>query len=235
MKKRAFILAVLALLPAAAIAQQSADWTNRVTLPPIGGHVLGNPLAPTKLVEYVSYTCNHCADFVAAASAPLKAGWVKGGKTSVEVRNAVRDRYDLTAAMLARCGGAARFYGNHEALFANQTAWFPQIEAYEAAKDKAVTGESNTDVMKDIGRKTGLYALMGKRGFTPAQLDGCITNPTAMKQVLAMTDDAWKGVKITGTPNFTLNGKLLANTATWASLKTALPAPSAAPLPGGAN
>lgn len=224
MNKRAFLFAILALLPATAIAQKAPDWTSRVTLSPIGGHVLGNPLAPTKVVEYVSYTCNHCAAFVAEASAPLKSGWVKGGKTSVEVRNAVRDRYDLTAALLARCGGTARFYGNHEALFANQTAWFPQIEAYEAANDKPVAGQSNTDVMKDIGRKTGLYALMGKRGFKPAQLDACIASPTAMKQVLAMTDDAWKGVKITGTPGFTLNGKLLANTSTWDTLRAALPA-----------
>lgn len=224
MHKRAFLLGFLALLPAMALAQKAPDWTGRVTLSPVGGHVMGNPLAPTKIVEYISYTCNHCAAFVAEASAPLKAGWVKGGKTSVEVRSAVRDRYDLTAAMLARCGGPARFYGNHEALFANQEAWFTQIGAYEAANDKPVAGQSNTDVMKDIGRKTGLYALMGKRGFTPVQLDACVASPAAMKQVLAMTDDAWKGVKITGTPGFTLNGKLLANTSTWDTLRAALPA-----------
>jgi protein-disulfide isomerase len=217
-----FRLAVLALatLPGVLIAAPAANWISRVALSPIGGHVLGNPAAPTKLVEYVSYTCSHCAHFVGEASAPLKANYVKVGKVSVEVRNAVRDKYDLTAALLARCGGTARFFGNHEALFANQEAWMTQLQAYDRGAAKP---SEQVAALRDIGRNTGLYTLMGKRGFTPAQLDACIANPGAMKQILAMTDEAWNKIKIGGTPAFTVNGAI-AGGSSWATLRDALPA-----------
>lgn len=213
---------VLAALPAALAAAPAAKWTSHVTLSPIGGHVLGNPAAPTRLVEYVSYTCSHCAHFVEEASGPLKTGYVQGGKVSVEVRNAVRDKYDLTAALLARCGGPKRFFGNHEALFANQNAWMEQLQAYDGSAAKP---QEQKAALRDIGQKTGLYALMGKRGFTPAQLDACINDPASMKQILAMTNEAWKTLNISGTPAFTINGTL-AGGSSWASLRDALPAPA---------
>lgn len=218
MKKLLLPLALLAV-PAALVAAPAANWVSRVVLSPIGGHLMGNPAASTKLVEYVSYTCSHCAHFVGEASAPLKTGYVKGGKVSVEVRNAVRDKYDLTAALLARCGGPARFMGNHEALFANQTPWMEQIQAYDGSGDKPA---DQVAALKDIGQKTGLYALMTKRGFTNAQLDACIANPASMKQVLAMTDEAWNKVKITGTPGFVVNGTKV-DGSSWAILQAALP------------
>lgn len=221
-KSRLLILGLFALitLPGTLIAAPAVNWTTRVALSPIGGHVLGNPAAPTKLVEYVSYTCSHCAHFVGEASAPLKADYVKGGKVSVEARNAVRDKYDLTAALLARCGGPKRFFGNHEALFANQDDWMEQLQVYDRGAAKP---SEQIALLRDIGRNTGLYTLMGKRGFTPAQLDACIANPAAMKQILAMTDEAWNKVKIGGTPAFTINGTQTGGSS-WASLRDALPA-----------
>jgi protein-disulfide isomerase len=216
---RLAVLALIALAPAA-FAAPKVDWTSRVALSPIGGHVLGNPAAPTKLVEYVSYTCPHCAHFVKEASGPLKTGYVKGGKLSVELRNAVRDRFDLTAALLARCGGPRRFYGNHEALFANQDVWIEKVMAYE--QGSAAKPTEQIAALRDIGRNTGLYALMGRRGFSPAQLDACVANKVSMKQVLAMTEEAWKKVKIGGTPAFTINGALV-DGSSWEQLRDALP------------
>lgn len=217
---RKFLLPLtVAVVPTALAAAPAANWTNQVSLSPIGGHVLGNPAAPAKLVEYVSYTCSHCAHFVAEASGPLKTGYVHGGKVSVEVRNAVRDKYDLTAALLARCGGPKRFFGNHEALFANQNAWMEKLQVYDR---DAAKPQDQKAALRDIGQKTGLYALMAKRGFTPAQLNACIGNAASMKQIVAMTDEAWKKVKIGGTPAFTINGAL-AGGSSWTDLRAALP------------
>lgn len=220
--KKILSLALLAL-PAALVAAPAANWVGRVVMTPIGGHYMGNPAAPTKLTEYVSYTCSHCAHFVRDGSAPLKADYVKGGKVGIEVRNAVRDKYDLTAALLARCGGPGKFMGNHEALFDNQDAWMPQIEAYDASTEAKPTDQ--VAALQAIGQKTGLYALMTKRGYTAKQLNACVASPQAMKQVLAMTDDAWNKVKITGTPGFVVNGTLVKGS-TWEQLQAALPAPA---------
>lgn len=219
MKKLLLPLALLAV-PAALIAAPAAKWASRVALTPIGGHLNGSPAAKTKLVEYVSYTCPHCAHFVSEASEPLRDQYMKDGQVSVEIRNAVRDKYDLAAALLARCGGPARFNGNHEALFANQSTWMDQLEAYDRGAAKP---SDQIAALKDIGLSTGLYALMNKRGFTDAQLNACVADPQAMKQVLAMTDEAWNKVKINGTPGFTVNGTRV-NGSDWDAVKAALPA-----------
>jgi protein-disulfide isomerase len=224
MQIRSFLLALGATiaLPAAVIAAKPANWLGRVTLTPSGAYVVGNPAAPTKVVEYVSYTCSHCAEFVKTGTAPLKAGWVRSGKASVEVRNAIRDRYDLTAALLARCGGPTRFAGNHEALFANYEPWIAQLQAYEQSNPQV---EGEQAVLNDIAAKTGLNTLMAKRGFTPAQLKTCLADPNAMKTVLGMADEAWNQRKISGTPSFLVNGTAV-NGSTWDALKAALPAPA---------
>ncbi len=221
MKKILLSLALIAA-PAVVVAATPANWIGRVAMTPIGGHLNGNPAAKTKLVEYVSYTCPHCAHFVGEASAPLRNQYVKGGQVSVEIRNAVRDKYDLAAALLARCGGAARFNGNHEALFANQSAWMDKLESYDQGAAKP---SDQVAALKDIGQNTGLYTLMNKRGFTNAQLDACVADPKAMKQVLAMTEEAWSKVKINGTPGFTVNG-VKVDGSSWDAVKAALPAPA---------
>src|SRR3546814_3638406 len=45
------------------------------------------------------------SDVCSSDLAPLKINWISTGAINVEIRNAVRDRYDLIAALLARCGG----------------------------------------------------------------------------------------------------------------------------------
>lgn len=213
-------LAASLALPAAVIAAtKPVAWLTRAALSPSGSFVVGNPAAPTKVVEYISYTCSHCAHFTNSESPALKDGWVRSGKASIEIRNAVRDRYDLTAALLARCGGPARFWGNHEALFANYDPWIKQLETYEQSAPKI---EGEQAVMNDIAEKTGLNALMAKRGFTPAQLKTCLADPKAMKTVLGMADEAWNQRKISGTPSFLVNGTLV-NGSAWDALKAALP------------
>lgn len=214
------ILAALTLSTTPALAQK-VDWTKRTSLSNIGGYVMGNPDAKTRLVEYISYTCSHCADFTNKAAAPLKVNWITKGTINVEIRNAVRDRYDLTAALLARCGGPARFFGNHQALFGNFDPWMKQVAAYDAKERPATTIDA---AMDDIASSTGLYALMQKRGFTPAQLKTCLADKGAREKVLAMTQEAWEGIKITGTPSFTVDGRLLNDAHDWKALEPALPA-----------
>jgi protein-disulfide isomerase len=77
-----------------------------------------------KLVEYVSYTCPHCAAFINSSGAVLKGQMVRSGSTSIELRHYIFNRIDLAAALIARCGGAAKFAGLTDTLFAQQkTCW----------------------------------------------------------------------------------------------------------------
>lgn len=213
-------ICMIAAVPA--LSAPKVDFSKRYSMSATGGYVIGNPDAKTSLVEYVSYTCTHCAHFTQEATAPLEVNWLKPGRISIEIRNAVRDRYDLTAALLARCGGPTRFYGNHLALFANFDNWMKQVVAYEQKSGESPPANIEA-AMNDIASATGLYALMEKRGFTQAQLKTCLGDMDARKKVLAMTQEAWEGLKIGGTPSFAVNGKLVDDAHDWQSLQPALP------------
>lgn len=214
----------LVLLPAVARAAPPKDWSRTVTATPEGAYVIGNPAAKTRLIEYVSYTCPHCAHFVAEATGPLKSGWVSRGALVVEVRNLVRDRYDLAAALLARCGGAARFPGNHEAIFTAFPQWIEKVQTYEAAPSTVPSDAGPDAALIDIADKTGLFALMGKRGVTPAQGRACLVNAKAREAVMAMRKRALEQDGITGTPGFLINGSRV-EAHDWAALRPLLPAP----------
>src|SRR3546814_20493978 len=120
------LIGVVMLAGAAAPAPQAGDWTRTVTQTAAGSFVMGNPAAPVKLIEYLSYTCPHCAAFSAESAAVLRGRMVKSGKVSLELRNAVRDKLDLAAAALARCAGTQGFFAASDALFARQRAWYPR-------------------------------------------------------------------------------------------------------------
>jgi protein-disulfide isomerase len=220
----ALIAAIFLFAPARAAAP---DWTRTVSMTADGAYVLGNPRAPTRITEYLSYTCPHCAHFVAEASAPLKDR-VRRGLVRIELRNAIRDAYDLTAAVLARCGGKARVFADSEALFAQQATWLPKVQAYENTRgDKAF--EDTGARLADIAAATGLTGFMAKRGLKPhAQLQ-CLADKRTQDMLAAMATDAWEDRKIEGTPTLAVNGRLLPGVHDWAGLSAALNAALPAP------
>ena len=198
------------------VAPAAVDWTRKISMTPEGAYVLGNPAAKVRLIEYVSYTCSHCAHYVGEASAPLKTGYVRGGNTAIELRHAVRDRFDFTATLLARCGGANRFFGNTEAIMAAQTNWLAKASAYEQAAAGSAPPAIDEGV-RAIAKATGLDALMQGRGYTPQQIDACLTDDAQQKLIGEMTQAAFN--RIEGTPSFELNGSVLAGVHNWATLE----------------
>ncbi|HZV18079.1 MAG TPA: thioredoxin domain-containing protein [Sphingobium sp.] len=213
---------ILVAFATAAPAQSGRDWSKTVTLGSNGAFILGNPAAKTKLVEYLSYTCPHCAHFAAEATGPLKASGIRQGTLSIEFRNFVRDPFDLSAAILARCGGAAHFLANHEALFANHDAWVKRADAYARAQE-GKPQRDRAEQIADIADKTGLIALLAKHGLTPAAQRKCLADQHALSQVLNLTAGAWDNKGFNGTPFFILDGKPLTEVHDWARLKPLLP------------
>src|SRR5690242_131267 len=71
------------------------NWLATISVTPAGSHLLGNPAAPVKLIEYISYTCPHCAHFQREADAPMRITYLQPGKVQVEVRHLVRDPIDM--------------------------------------------------------------------------------------------------------------------------------------------
>lgn len=213
------------LATAQASANTKTDWAQNLTQTAQGAYVIGNPAAKTRLVEYVSYTCSHCAEFVAQGTGPLKTGWVAPSRLAIEVRNLVRDRYDLTAALLARCGGPTRFLGNHEAIFAAFPSWMQNVVAYNIVSPTAPPGMKQPEELFDIADKTGLIALMAKRGINAAQSRACLADKKTVDTVIAMTKRGIEHDKVSGTPSFLINGTKTTSH-DWASLRPLLPTPA---------
>jgi protein-disulfide isomerase len=208
-RRSAMIVASLVALGCAtvAVAQARSAWLSTFTLSSVGGHIIGNPAAATKVVEYASYTCGHCADFEASDAPVLKSSYVANGKTSFEIRNLVRDPLDLTAAMLARCGGKGRFFGNHKHLMATQGQWADGAKL-SAASEARLEADDLVGFMQGAYSELGLNTIMQARGVTAAQAKLCLADSKALDQVLGMTEEAGKK-GVTGTPSFTVNGKLV--------------------------
>ena len=188
------------------ISFTSLDGLQSVTLN--GAAVGNNPAAPTKLVEYASYTCGHCAHFEIDDVPQIKNQFVASGKVSFEIRNLVRDPMDLTAAMLARCGGKGRFFGNHRQLMATQAQWANGGKLSKATID-LLEAKNVVGFMQGAYTELGLDKIMAQRGVTSAQAKVCLSDKAAFNAVIAMTDEATQTLKINSTPTLLVNGKII--------------------------
>lgn len=215
--------AIVIAAPANAQSQTAeTDWTQRVTMSDKGGHIVGNPLAKHRLAEYMSYTCNHCANFETESHDSLKSDFVQKGHVSFEVRNLILNPIDLTAAMLARCGGRTKFFGNHRALLASQASWMQTFQSSSPEVMEKLNEGTVPERLKKIAKAADFYGLMKKRSYSAEQVDSCLADQSVQDTILGMTKYATGTLKLSGTPSFTLNDQSIDKVHNWARLRPAL-------------
>lgn len=216
----------LSAVPAdAAQARAKMDWTTHVTQTPAGAYVIGNPAARVKLVEYVSYTCPHCAVFTTESAPVLKGQMVRSGSTSIEIRHFIRDRLDLAAALIARCGGAAKFARLTETIFAQQRDWLKRGMEFDQANAQRIGTYPPAAQMRAEADGSGLTAIGKSAGLSDAQITACLSDRAATDRIVAMTTAAPNSIE--GTPGFFINGKQAMGVFTWDKLQPLLRASGA--------
>ena len=183
-------------------------WDRTVTLTADGFPVLGNPAARVKLVEFISYTCPHCADFNAESHDQLRGDMVRKGSVSVELRPYIRNEVDLLPSLLALCGTKDKFFGNNDALLAAQKVWFkePADPGYKA-RWQAAEGDKVAQ-RKVVAKDLGLYTLLQARGYSVAAIDGCLADQKLADRLIQHTNMASTKLGVVGTPSFLINGNL---------------------------
>lgn len=194
------------------------NWTATVAVTPAGGHLLGNPAAKVRLVEYVSYTCSHCAHFQKQSEAVLRLAYVTPGKVSVEVRHLIRDPIDLTVAVLANCGPSTGFFRTHSTFLVTQDRWIRQMETASDVQKQRWTNGTTAARLRAIATDFGFYAIMEQRGLGRAAVDRCLADEALARRVAGQNAEAER-LGIGGTPSFLLNGVLLAGTHDWPGLE----------------
>lgn len=201
-------------------ATTAAAWDTKLTRTTEGNHQYGNPAAMVRLVEFISYTCPHCAHYAEESQAPLLGGLVRQGKVAVEIRPFFRNLIDVPATLLAQCGPDAKFLGNHHAILAGQSDW---LKAPPEGAEQRWSGLEFGPRMKSIAIDMGLYKLMLGRGYTPVQLDQCLGNRALAEKLNVQTGAAVDKLGVQGTPSFLINGKLQ-EVYGWAELRPLLEA-----------
>lgn len=205
-------------------APKDGDWSRVVTQTSEGGFRMGNPDAKVKLVEYGSMTCPHCADFEEKGGKPLVDNYVKKGLVSFEFRNFVRDPYDITAALIARCGGTASFFGLTRAFYAEQKDWIGKIQAADPAAMQALQSQPPQAQFKAIADMAGFPAFAALRGVPKAKTEACLADQAAASQLVQMNSDAVANYSLAGTPTFLINNQTVADAASWEALEPKLKA-----------
>ena len=215
---KAAMLAGIALL---ASGQANRNW-NTVIAEVNGAHRIGNPEAKVKLVEYVSYTCPHCAEFTREADDRLKLAYIMPGNLNLEVRHLIRDPVDLTAVMLVNCGPSSKFAQNHANFMLQQSRWIaPMASVTPAQRQRWTTGDGATR-RRAIANDFGFYRMMEARGYNRPELDRCLSDEAAATRFAEQSQKDWDRPGIDATPSFSINGVVLPGTHTWDALQQQL-------------
>jgi len=222
MVKRSALFAVLGLAAIMALGN-APNWTLKVALTD-GGHLFGNPDAKVSLIEWVSYTCPHCAGFSRDGDGALQIAYVGPGKINREIRHIVRDPVDLTAAMLTNCGPPAKFHRNHAAIMFSQSEWLPLLDTASSAQRARWHSGDHAARRRAIASDFGFYAIMERRGYRRTEIDRCLADGVRAKNLADNSQKDSEKYFVKSTPSFAIDGILLAGTHDWSLLEPQLKA-----------
>ncbi len=238
MKFRAVIAALAATaaiaLPAATSAQDRIgpgftnnrpdgpsrrDWLLTAARTPEGGFRIGNPNAEVKVVEYLSTTCPHCAEFAHEGGARLFQQHVRNGHVSVEYRNYYLNGVDIAAALLSRCAQPREYFNMTHTLLGTQPQWMGRVNAITPEQRAELQTLAPLEVAKRLIAMLGLDAIGQRYGITPQVRAQCLTQ-ASLDQLDAL-HSAGAAAGVNGTPTFFINGQMTqANS--WAAIEPLL-------------
>ncbi len=206
------------------------NWQTTITRT-ARGHQIGNPEAEAQVIEFVSYTCGHCANFAANGEPALELAGLAPGKVRLEVRSVIRNALDLTLSLLAACGDPSGFKGRHRALMLSQGEWMGKARSAPQSQ-QAVWGRADKASRMNAASALGLTAMLEGRGQSRSELDACVMDDAAAKALLANGEADYAEFSVSATPSFALDGKLLNEVHSWDALYPVLNARLTPGAPG---
>lgn len=142
--------------------------------------------APVTVMEFVDFTCSHCATFASLPGPALQRDYVQTGRARMLIYDFPLSQQgnSVPAALAARCAGDQGRYGAMESeLFSNQTAW---------ARD-----QSPEDRFADYAQEIGLDM---------DQFNSCYSNREYVPEIMASRRYGDQ-LDVRGTPTVFVNGQ----------------------------
>ena len=201
-------------------APEGQSWLDTVAVSDADGYIVGNPDAPIKLIEYASYTCGACANFIETGVEPLKSEYVESGRVSYELRNLVRDPIDLSVAVLARCGSPESFHPLSEQVWRNFQTIMGAAQSNGQQIEAAMTRPEN-ERLAGVAEAVGLIDFFASRGLSRDQARQCLADTEKVKSIAENSNTQATEMNVTGTPTFFINGTN-AEALGWDQLEVAL-------------
>ena len=151
--------------------------------------VLGRADAPVTVIEYASFTCNHCAAWTNDILPQFKTRYIDTGKVRLVFRDMPTPPAQIAAvaAGIGRCAAPGRFFDVAHSLMSGQAAAFEKGDG--------------TD---------WFAAAIAVSGRTQEQIEACLKDPATTRALQAEVDGA-VAAGVTGTPSFFVNGKRVAD------------------------
>ncbi len=175
-----FLALIAPFFVAGAVAQQ-------VTPPEV---IIGADDAPVTVIEYMSLTCPHCANFHNDVLPDVMETYVDTGKVRMIFRDFPLDGAGFRAAVVTHCmaeAGAKRYYGFVQILFQQQHRW-----------------ATARDPMAEVAK----LARIG--GMNQQSFDTCLANEALSSGVLMSRQQGEGEFNIQSTPSFVINGRVVA-------------------------
>ena len=175
-------------LAAALILGAGAAWAGAVKAP-TGDMSLGNPKARIQVTEYASMSCPHCAHFNADVFPELKRKYIDTGKVHYTLKEFLTppEQVAATGFILARCGGAAKYFPMVDGVFRSQSQW---------------TQGNIFPVLLGVAQANGM---------TEDQVKACMADTDALKALNDRVQAAVEKDHIESTPTLVVNGKAIPN------------------------
>jgi protein-disulfide isomerase len=163
-----------------------ANLTREDVLKPGKNEVMyGDKNAPITMIEYASYSCNHCADFYKKIFSQIQNKYIDTGKVKFYYRDFPLNEPAMRAAMLVRCAPEKMRKAYVKTIYNTQEKW-----AFE----------------KDFKEKLANVAKLG--GMKQEDFNKCMENKKIEDEVLLSGFKAAKVLEMTSTPTVFINGEL---------------------------
>ena len=173
-------LSIVSLVTLSTKAQENS--TVDIDIPPL---IIGNMDSEVHLVEFVSYTCPHCAKFHIGSFEELKADYINSGLIQFEIREVIWDAPSWIVSVVGRCGNIENYFNFIDLVFEKQREWTSlgtQGEVAQRIKSMAVSV-----------------------GYDGNEIDECFQNQDYHNTLLQHSQEMVKKSSISSTPSFLLN------------------------------